>query len=75
MIYLTSRNPGVGLYVVGIYGIWCEDDFISVAGICHLIHGEKVDKKLGNMQRILEASIGYFNPSFVSDFYNRVVPH
>jgi hypothetical protein len=40
-----------------------------------MIHRERVDKKLGNMQHILEASVGEFNPSFASDFNRRVVPH
>ena len=75
MIYLTSCNPGVGLHVVYVHGIWCEYDSLSSAGIRHLIHGEKVDRKLGNMQHILEAFVGEFNPSFFGDFDIRVVPH
>jgi hypothetical protein len=68
MIYLTSRNPKVGLHVIYVHEIWCEYDFFSSDGIRHLIHGEKVDRKFGNMQHILEASISEFNPSFVDDF-------
>jgi hypothetical protein len=75
MIYLTGRNPGVGLHVVDVHRIWCEDDFIFGAGIRHLIHREKAYRKLGNMQHVLEASVGEFNPSFVGDFDRRVVPH
>ena len=75
MVYLTSRNPGFGLHVVDVHKIWCEDEFLFGFGICHLIHGEKIDRKFGNMQHILEASIGEFNPSFVGDLDWRVVPH
>jgi hypothetical protein len=75
MIYLTGRNPGVCLHVVDVHDIWCEYEFIFGAGIHHLIQGEKVDRKLGNMQHVLEASVGEFNPSFVGDFDIRVVPH
>jgi hypothetical protein len=75
MIYLTDNNLGVGLHVVDFHGIWCEDEFISDAEIHHLVHEEKVDRKFGNMQHILEASVGEFNPSFVSDFNKRVIPH
>jgi hypothetical protein len=75
MIYLTGCNPGVGLHVVDVHRIWCEYDSLSGARIHYLIHGDKVDKKLGNMQHILETSIGEFNPSFASDFDGRVVPH
>ena len=73
MIYLTSSNLGVGLHVVDVHGIWCEYDSLSGARIHHLIHKEKVDRKLGNMQHILEASVGEFNPSFFDDFDRRVV--
>jgi hypothetical protein len=52
-----------------------EYDFLSDVGIHHLIHREKVDRKLGNMWHILEASVGEFNPSFVGDFDRRGVPH
>jgi hypothetical protein len=65
MIYLTGRNLGVGFHVVYVHGIWCEDDSLSGARIHHLIHREKFDRKLGNMQHILEAFVGEFNPSFV----------
>jgi hypothetical protein len=75
MIYLTGSNPGVGFHVINVHGTWCEDEFLSGAGIHHLIYGEKVDKKFGNMQHVLEASIGEFNPSFAGDFNRRVVPH
>jgi hypothetical protein len=75
MIYLTGSNPGVSFHVVDVHGIWCEYEFFSDARIRHLIHGEKFDIKFGNMQHILEASIGEFNPSFVGDFDRRVVPH
>jgi hypothetical protein len=75
MIYLTGNNPGVGFHVVYVHEIWCEYDFLSGARICHLIHREKVDRKLGNMQHVLEASVGEFNPSFPGDFDRRVVPH
>jgi hypothetical protein len=75
MIYLTSSNSGVGFHVVYVHGIWCEYKFLSDAKIHHLIHREKVDRKLGNMQHVLEAFIGEFNPSFASDFDRRVVPH
>ena len=75
MIYLTGSNPGVGFHVIDVHRIWCEDDFLSGAGIRHLIHREKVDRKLGNMQHVLEAFIGEFNPSFSGDFDRRVVPH
>jgi hypothetical protein len=60
MIYLTGRNPGVVLHVVYVHVIWCESEFISDAGILHLIHKEKVDRKFGNMQHVLEASVGEF---------------
>jgi hypothetical protein len=75
MIYLTASNSGVVLHVLDVHGIWCECDFLSGAGILHLIHGEKVDRKLRNMQHILEAFVGEFNPSFVDEFDRRVVPH
>ena len=75
MIYLTSSNPGVGLHVIYVHKIWFEYKFLSSARIVHLIHEEKVDRKLGNMQHILETSVGEFIPSFVSDFDGRVVPH
>jgi hypothetical protein len=75
MIYLTGSNTRVGLHVVDVHGIWCEYEFISSAKIRHLIHREKVDRKFGNMQHILEASVDEFNPSFVGDFDIRVVPH
>jgi hypothetical protein len=75
MIYLTGSNPGFGLHVVYVHIIWCEYEFLSRARIHHLIHGEKVDRKLGNMQQVLEASVGEFNPSFARDFDRRVVPH
>ena len=75
MIYLTGSNPGVGLHVVDVHDILCEYDSLSGARIRHLIHGEKVDRKFGNVQHILEASIGDFNPSFAGDFDKRVVPH
>jgi hypothetical protein len=75
MIYFTGRNPGVGLHVVYVHGVCCEYEFLFDVGIHHLIHGEKVDRELGNIQHILEASVGDFNPSFVGDFDRRVVPH
>jgi hypothetical protein len=75
MIYLTGSNPGVGLHVIDVHKVLCEYEFLSGARIRHLIHGEKVDRKLGNMQHILEDFVGKFNPSFVSDFDKRVVPH
>jgi hypothetical protein len=75
MIYLTSRNPRGGLHVVYVHEIWCEYKFLSGARICHMINREKVDRMFGNMQHVLEASIGEFNPSFASDFDRRVVPH
>jgi hypothetical protein len=75
MIYLTGRNPGVGLCVVDVHENWCEYEFISSSVIFHLIHKENVDKKFGNVQHILKASVGEFNPSFVGDFDRRVVPH
>jgi hypothetical protein len=75
MIYLTGSNSGIGFHVVYVHKIWCEYDFLSGAGIRHLIHGEKVDIKLGNMKHILEASVGEFNPSFAGDFDRRVVPN
>jgi hypothetical protein len=75
MIYLTGRNPGVGLHVVYDHEIWCEYDFLPSDEIRHLIHIEKVDRNLGNMQHVLEASVGEFNPSFDGDFDRRVVPH
>jgi hypothetical protein len=65
MIYLIGSNPGVGLHVIHVHRIWCEYEFIYGARIRHLIHREKVDRNLGNMQHVLEASIGEFNPSFV----------
>ena len=67
MIYLTGSNPEVGLHFVYVHGIWCEYDFLSDARIFHLIHGEKVDIRFGNVQHILEASICEFNSSFVGD--------
>jgi hypothetical protein len=73
MIYLIDRNPGVGLHVVDFHDIWCEYEFISSARIHHLIHGEKVDGKFGNVKHILEASIGEFNPFFAGEFNIRVV--
>jgi hypothetical protein len=46
----SSRTGGrVGLHVVDVHRIWCEDDFLSGAEIFHLIYGEKVDKNFGNM--------------------------
>jgi hypothetical protein len=75
MIYLTGRNPGVGFHVIYVHGIGCEYEFLFGSGIHHLIHEEKVDRKFGNVQHILEASIGEFNPSFAGDFDKRVVPH
>jgi hypothetical protein len=75
MIYLTGIKPGVGLHVVYVQGILCEYEFLSGAKIRHLIHREKVDKKCGNVQHILKASVGEFNPSFFDDFNKRVVPH
>jgi hypothetical protein len=68
MIYLTGRKPGVGFHVVDVHGIWCEYEFIFGARSRHLIHGEKFDRKFGNMQHVLEAFVGEFNPSFVGDF-------
>jgi hypothetical protein len=67
MIYLTGRNPGIGLHVIYFHCIRCEYEFIFGARIHHLIHRENIDGKFGNMQHILEASIGEFNPSFVGD--------
>jgi hypothetical protein len=75
MIYLTSNNHGIGFHVIDVHFIWCEYDFISGARIRHLIHKEKVDGKFGNMQHILEASIGELNPYFVGEFDRRLVPH
>jgi hypothetical protein len=75
MIDLTGSNPGVGLHVVDVHGVWCEYEFIFGIGILHLIHKEKVDRNLGNMKHILKTSIGEFNPSFVGDFDKRVFPH
>jgi hypothetical protein len=75
VIYLTGSNPGVGLHVVYVHRIWFEYDFLSGAKIIHLIHGEKVDRKFGNVKHILEASVGEFNTSYASDFDRRVVPH
>jgi hypothetical protein len=62
------------LHIVDVHKILCEDDFLSCAGIRHLIYGDKVDRKLGNMQHIPEASIGEFNPSFISDIEKRLSP-
>ena len=75
MIYLTGSNFGVGLHVLDIHEIWCEYEFLSSAIIFHLINGEKVDGKLGNMQHILKDFVGEFNPSFACDFDRRVVLH
>jgi hypothetical protein len=75
MLYLTDRNPRVGLHVVDVHEIWCEYEFISSARIFHLIHKEKVDIKFGNVQHILEAFVGEFNPSFFGDFGIRFLPH
>jgi hypothetical protein len=75
MIYLTGCNFGVGLHVIDVHFILFEYDSLSGAGIRHLIHREKVDRKLGNMKHILETSVGELNPSFVGDFDRRVVPH
>ena len=75
MIYLTGSNHGVALHVIDFHRIWCEYEFILDVGILHLIHREKVDRNFGNVQHILESSIGEFNPSFVSDFDRRVAPH
>jgi hypothetical protein len=75
MIYLTGSNLGVGLYVIDVHGIWCEYEFLSGARIHHLIHREKIDRKIGNIQHVLKTFIGEFNPSFVGDFNRRVVPH
>jgi hypothetical protein len=74
MIYLTGRNPGVGLHVVDVHGIWCEYDFLSGARIRHLLHREKVDKKFGNMQHILETSVGESNPSFAVSSIEELSP-
>ena len=63
MIYLTGSNLGVVFHVIYVHGIWCEYNFLSGARIRHLIHREKVDRKLGNMQHILETFVGEFNPS------------
>jgi hypothetical protein len=73
MIYLTGTNPGVGLHVVDVHNICFEYNFLFGAKIFHLIHREKVHRKFGNMQHILEAFIGEFNPSFVGDFDRGVV--
>jgi hypothetical protein len=75
MIYHTNNNLAVGFHFIDVHGIWCEYEFISGARIHHLIHGETVDKKFWNLQHILEAFGGQFNPSFVGDFDRRVVPH
>ena len=75
MIYLTSRNPGIGLHVIDIHYIRCEYESLSGAGVCHLIHREKIDEKFGNMQHILEASVCEFNSSFAGDLNWRVFPH
>jgi hypothetical protein len=75
MIYLTGSNPRVGFNVVDFHEIWCEYEFISGDGIRHLIHKENVDGNFGNVQHILEAFIGEFNPSFAGEFNKRVAPH
>ena len=75
MIYLTGRNPGVGLHVIDVHDIWCEYESLSSAGMFHLIHGEKVNTNLGNMQHILKASVCEFNPSFVGHLDLIVFPH
>jgi hypothetical protein len=75
MIYLTSSNPGIGLHVIDVHCIRCEYEFIFGVVIFHLIHGENIDEKFGKVQHILEAFVGKFNPSFVSDLDWRVVPH
>ena len=75
IIYLTGRNPGIGLHVIDVHFIRCEYDFLSGAKKFHLIHGEKIDEKFGNVKHILEAFVGEFNPSFVGDLDWRVVPH
>jgi hypothetical protein len=75
MIYLIGRHHGIGLHVIYVHYIWCECDFISDVGIFHLVCGEKIDGKFGNVQHIVEAFVGEFNPSFVGDLDWRVVPH
>jgi hypothetical protein len=67
MIYLTGRNPGIGLHVIDVHYIWCEYEFLSDARIIHLIHGDKIVGKFGNAQHIIEDSVGEFNPSFADD--------
>jgi hypothetical protein len=67
MIYLTDRNPGIGLHVIDFHCIRCEYDFHFGARICHLIQREKIDENFGNMQHILKAFVGEFNPSFSVD--------
>jgi hypothetical protein len=47
MIYLTSRNPGIGFHVIDIHCIRCEYESLSGARVFHLIHGEKIDESLG----------------------------
>ena len=65
MIYLTGRNPRVGLHVIDIRYIRpCEYEFLSSVEIFPLIYGEKVDRKFGNVQHILETFVCEFNPSF-----------
>jgi hypothetical protein len=75
MIYLTDSNPGIGLHIIGVHYIRCEYEFIFDVIILHLIHGEKIDKKFGNVQHILKDFVGEFNPSFVGDLDWRVFPH
>jgi hypothetical protein len=57
MIYVTSSNPGIGLNIIDIHYIRCEYDSLTSSGVCHLIHGEKIDENFGKVYHILEASI------------------
>jgi hypothetical protein len=75
MIYLNGRKNGIGFHVIDVHHIRCEYEFISSAIIFHLIHGEMIDDKFGNVQQILETSVDEFNPSFAGDLNWRVVPH
>ena len=47
--------------------------FISGVKIRNLIHEENIDRKFGNVQHIIEASVGEFNPSFADDLDWRFV--
>jgi hypothetical protein len=75
MIYLTCSDPGIDLHVIDIHFIMCEYDYLSGAGVIHMIHGEKIDGNFENVKHILKASVCEFNSSFASDLDWRVVPH